>query len=304
MDMANQIWAHLAPMALIVLRLACWYFLLLAGFGLLERLFPLHRQKTFRRAYLVDIGYYFLNGILPNALLALGGAALAWGLRRIMPAMVLGFAAHLPFWGRLAGAMIVGEAGYYRGHRWMHEIPLLWRFHAVHHSAEEMDWLVNTRAHPVDIVFTRLMGFVPMYALGFSQPLAGQQLDAAPILFLTLGFMWGYFIHANLRWRFEWLSWLVSTPAFHHWHHTNDEHIDKNFASMLPVMDLIFGTWYLPRRVWPPCYGIKGSMAPGLAGQLVQPFLPQAEPSPPGANQGLLVRGERAGTVEAPETVP
>jgi sterol desaturase/sphingolipid hydroxylase (fatty acid hydroxylase superfamily) len=89
--------------------------------------------------------------------------------------------------------------------------------------------------------------------------------------------MWGFFIHANLRWRFGWLSLLVATPAFHHWHHTNDEHVDKNYASMLPIMDILFGSWYMPREQWPPVYGIKTPMPPGLLAQTVHPFLPQEE---------------------------
>jgi len=85
-------------------------------------------------------------------------------------------------------ALMVGEFGFYWGHCWSHQIPFFWRFHSIHQEAEEIDWLVNTHAHPIDIVF-------------------------------------------------------VSTPAFHHWHHTRDEHINKNYASMLPIMDKLFGTW-------------------------------------------------------------
>ena len=59
--------------------------------------------------------------------------------------------------------------------------------------------------------------------------------------------------------------------------HTNDEHVDKNYASMLPVMDKLFGTWHMPKKQWPPKYGIDRPMAPGLAAQLVQPLLPQDE---------------------------
>jgi len=99
--------------------------------------------------------------------------------------------------------------------------------------------------------------------------------DLIPLFILLVGSMWGFFIHANLRWRFGWLSVLISTPAFHHWHHTNDEHIDKNYASMLPIMDILFGSWYMPSRKWPPKYGIDAPTPPGLMGQLVQPFLPR-----------------------------
>jgi len=60
----------------------------------------------------------------------------------------------------------VNDFGAYWGHRASHHIPFLWRFHAIHHSAEHMDWLVNTRAHPVDMVFTRLSGLVPVYRAG------------------------------------------------------------------------------------------------------------------------------------------
>jgi sterol desaturase/sphingolipid hydroxylase (fatty acid hydroxylase superfamily) len=84
-----------------------------------------------------------------------------------------------------------------------------------------------------------------------------------------------------VRWRFGWLSVLISTPAFHHWHHTNDEHTDKNYASMLPIMDLVFGTWYMPKKLWPSKYGIDAPMASGIPAQLVQPFLPREEEAAP-----------------------
>ena len=118
---------------------------------------------------------------------------------------------------------------------------------------------------------------MPLYALGLAQPAAGGQLDNVTLFVLLVGTTWGYFIHANVRWRFGWLSVLISTPAFHHWHHTNDEHVDKNYASMLPIWDILFGSWYLPSKKWPPKYGINTPMAPDLLGELVQPFLPKRE---------------------------
>jgi sterol desaturase/sphingolipid hydroxylase (fatty acid hydroxylase superfamily) len=260
-----------------IIRLGAWYLLLLIVFVPLERLFPVHPQKIFRKAFLVDFGYYFVSGLVPKALLVFPVAAVAWGMHRLVPSAVHEWAAALPLAPRLLAALVVGEFGFYWGHRWTHEIPLLWRFHSIHHSAEEMDWMVSTRGHPVDIAFTRLCGLVPMYALGLAQPAAGGRLDVMPLIILLIGQAWGFFIHSNLRWRFGWLSLLISTPAFHHWHHTNDDRRDRNYASMLPIMDKLFGTWHMPRKQWPPCYGIDGPMAPGLAGQLIQPFLPRHE---------------------------
>jgi len=180
----------------------------------------------------------------------------------------------MPLWMRFAAAVIVGDFGSYWGHRWMHEVPVLWRYHAVHHSAEEMDWLVNTRAHPLDIVFTRFCGLIPIYLLGLAQP-SGNTVDVMPVLFPIVGTVSSFVIHANVRWRFGWLEWLVSTPAFHHWHHTKDgpAYINKNYAAILPWMDKCFGTFYLPGKQWPAKYGLDVPMAPGLAGQLLQPFV-------------------------------
>jgi sterol desaturase/sphingolipid hydroxylase (fatty acid hydroxylase superfamily) len=210
-------------------------------------------------------------------------ALAAWGLHYVIPVGLHTWVAGMPLGMRLVAALVVGEVGYYWGHRWTHEIPLLWRFHAIHHSAEQIDWLVNTRAHPLDLVFVRLCSFVPLIALGLTQPTLGKSLDVVPLLILMIGTLWGFFIHANLRWRFGWLCLLVSTPAFHHWHHTNDEHVNKNYASMLPIMDILFGSWYMPRKQWPTKYGIDGTMAPGLAGELVQPFLPEEKAKIPTA---------------------
>jgi len=170
--------------------------------------------------------------------------------------------------------MVVGEIGYYWGHRWSHEIPLLWRFHAVHHSAEELDYLVSTRAHPVDIVFTRICEFAPMYMLGLASPIAFKG-SLIPILVTLIGTCWGFFIHANVRWRFGPLEWLIATPGFHHWHHTNDgpAYINKNYSPTLPWVDWMFGTMYLPKDKQPARYGINQPISPVLFGQLVEPFM-------------------------------
>jgi sterol desaturase/sphingolipid hydroxylase (fatty acid hydroxylase superfamily) len=265
---------HLPPLALSVVRLCLWLALLAAVFIPLERLFAVRRQKLARKALWSDLGYYFLNNLLPAAILVFPLSAVAWIAHHYVPYRLHIAMASMPTWARIVAILAVGEFGFYWAHRWSHQNRFLWRFHAVHHSAEEIDWLVNSRAHPFDMVFTRFFGLAPLMLLGLGlDQRAGQSPDPATLVVAIIGTVWVFFIHANVRWRFGWLEWVVSTPGFHHWHHTNDEHRDKNFASFLPVMDILFGTYHAPRRAWPERYGIDAPMAPGMAGQLIDPLL-------------------------------
>jgi len=264
------------------LHVCAWLLLLSAIFIPLERWWSVQPQKVFRRAVWTDIGYYFLNSLLLSTLLILPMAGIAWGMHAVVPATLLGLAGGLPFGQRVVLSLVVGEFGYYWVHRAMHQVPLLWNFHAVHHSAEQIDWLVSTRAHPVDLVLGRLSGFIPMYVLGLVQPIQNV-MDPVTLAVVLVGTIWGFFIHANLRWRFGPFEWLVSTPAFHHWHHTNDEYANRNFSTMLPWVDWIFGTYHMPRDHWPPSYGIDDKLPDKIGDQLLYPLLPRKLPqSSPG----------------------
>ncbi len=262
-----------------VFRVCIWLMLLTAVFVTLERLSFLQPRRLLRPQFWVDLGYFFLSSLLPSALLSAPLAIAAWTAHRVVPADLHAAVAGAPPWLRIGAALLIGETGFYWGHRLSHEVPLLWRFHAVHHSAEHMDWLVNTRAHPVDLVFTRLCGLVPLYLAGLAGPV-GASGSAVPALVVVAGTAWGFFIHANLRWRFGWLERVVATPAFHHWHHTLDGHINKNYAAMLPWLDRVFGTFHLPARQWPARYGADTPVGATLGEQLLRPLLP-ADPRPP-----------------------
>jgi sterol desaturase/sphingolipid hydroxylase (fatty acid hydroxylase superfamily) len=268
---------HLLAFVVQAARLSVWLVLLTAVFAPLERFFSVRRARLFRKGWATDLGWYFTNGVLtPLFLLGPPSALVAVAIHATLPASITGAAAALPLWARMAAAMIVGEIGFYWGHRWSHEIPLLWRFHAIHHSAEHVNFLVNTRAHPVDMVFTRLCGLVLLYACGLAAPV-GPHPSLVPALVLFAGSMWSFFIHANLRWRLGPLEELISSPAFHHWHHTRNDHKDHNYAAMLPFMDRVFGTFYLPKGEWPAEYGIDAPMPPGLGEQLLRPLIPSRE---------------------------
>jgi len=254
------------------IRLSAWLVLLVAVFVPLERLCALHPAKIWRKQIGVDLAWYFINSILPAAIISVPLALLSRVLQTTDPGGFYSAMATCPMWLKLILTLVVNDIGAYWGHRASHAYPWLWRFHAVHHSAEHLDWLVNTRAHPFDMVFTRLSGLTPVYLLGIAQT-ASNHIDPAVALVTIFGTFWTFFIHANIRARLGPLEWLISSPAFHHWHHTNDEHRDRNFSFVFPLIDRIFGTAWLP-KYWPSVYGIDAKVPSTLAGQLFDPLEP------------------------------
>ena len=266
MSLLQTVFARLPDFLLEVARLCLWLALLTALFMPLERWFALRKTRPDRRALLQDLSYYFLTSLIPAFLLGLPLALIAQASQHIIPAEVTASVAALPLGLRLLLAFVIGEIGFYWGHRLSHEIPWLWRFHAIHHSAEHIYYLVNTRAHPVDIVVTRLFGLLPLYILGLAGPSAAGSVT--PVAVILLGTLWGFFIHANLRFRCKPLELLIATPLFHHWHHSRLDHINRNYAAMLPVLDRVFGSYYLPSS-WPTEYGVEKPVASTLSGQML-----------------------------------
>ena len=92
-----------------------------------------------------------------------------------------------PIWLQFIEIMVLTDLTQYWVHRVFHRVPFLWSFHAVHHSAQTMDWLAGSRMHVVEIVVLRGITVIPMYALGFRRigaeglhPLHLPALDAHP----------------------------------------------------------------------------------------------------------------------------
>ncbi len=276
---------HLHAFLINLARLCLWLLILAVIFLPLERLFALHPRRIMRQAIAVDLGYYFLSSLLPGLLLAAPLSLVAVVAHRVVPLALHAAIAAWPLWLRALASLLIGEVGFYWGHRWTHQVALLWRFHAIHHSAEQLDFLVNTRAHPVDVVFVRLCGLVPLYVVGLASPL-NLSGSLIPLLVVLIATLWGFFIHANLRWRLGPLEWLIATPAFHHWHHTAPEPRDRNYAAMLPWIDRIFGTHYLPAAQWPSAYGIDAKLPTSLGAQLIHPLRPHRHRVIPNARFG------------------
>ena len=223
-----------------VIRLAVWLTALVAIFVPLERLFAAHPQRILRKGIVTDLGYYFLNNLLTSMLLSVPAAMLGWAMHQLMPSEFLATMSGLPFWAprcsvwwRANSATTGAIAGAMRFHFCGGSIRFT--------TAPSISTFWSTAArHPVDMVFGRFCGLVPIYVLGLGGPAAEATL--VPVVVTLIGTIWGFFIHANLRWRFGPLEWLVSTPGFHHWHHTLNQPINRNFASTLPWIDRLFGT--------------------------------------------------------------
>ena len=238
-----------------------------AVFVPLERAFALRpAQRILRKGWRTDLAYFFVSTLFIQVLtlLTLKPAMLFFDWAR-HPGLTT-FIAGLPGLVQFAAIVVLADITQYWTHRTFHRVPWLWRFHEIHHSAEVMDWLAGSRLHLVDIVVTRGLTYVPIYALGFS--------EGPFFAYLVFVSVQAVFIHANVRFELRWLNWLLATPQFHHWHHAaTPEAVDKNFAVHLPLLDRLFGTYYMPGR-WPKSYGVSSGtkVPPGWIKQFTHAF--------------------------------
>jgi sterol desaturase/sphingolipid hydroxylase (fatty acid hydroxylase superfamily) len=249
-----------------------------AVFSVLERRWPALPGRSFwqRRGHLTDLAYWFVGSLMAQGLAKVATVAGVVVVAGALGAPLRG--GHLepwiearrtwvslqPAWIQAIEAVVLADFIGYWTHRLFHRRPL-WRFHAVHHAVTRLDWLSAVRVHPLNEVATRVAHVLPLFALGFRAPvLAG----LAPFFGL-----YALSLHANLPWTFGPLRRVLASPAFHRWHHTTEERgLDKNFAAMLPVWDVIFGTYYLPEGDQPSVFGTRDPVPQGFLKQLVWPF--------------------------------
>ncbi|MEZ5427801.1 MAG: sterol desaturase family protein [Pyrinomonadaceae bacterium] len=241
-------------------------FVLFVIFAPIERMFALHKeQKIFRKGWRTDILHFFFNRFLIDIGSFIAVVVLAVSFYWMVSPDLQAAVAAQPFvFQFIEAVLIVNLAGYF-AHRLAHTVPFLWKFHSVHHSSAELDWLASARLHPFDQIFLRSMMFVPLYVLGFTKEVFG--------VYIFLALAQGIFNHSNVRFRFGFLKWIITTPEYHHWHHSNDpEARNKNFAGQLPVLDMLFGTIYLPENKRPETYGTSDPIPNGYLAQLRYPF--------------------------------
>lgn len=233
----------------------------------LERFFP-HRseQAVFRDEWREDLFYYLVSSMLVQVLTYLTFAPAKSILALAPLTATRAWIGDLPFLVQFGAIMLLTDLVQYWVHRAFHRVPWLWHFHAVHHSAQHMDWMAGARMHFLEIVVLRSTTVIPMFVLGFDV--------AAMNAYIFVVYLYSTFVHANLGWRFPLIEKLLVTPRYHHWHHGIErEAIDVNFAVHFPLLDRLFGTYYLPKENWPSGYGIEGHPVPkGYGAQFKHPF--------------------------------
>ena len=151
---------------------------------------------------------------------------------------------------------IAYDFGRFVAHSLLHDVPVLWEFHKVHHSAETLNPITTFRAHPIDLL---VMAWVPAVMTG-AVTWGFNKLTVAPVSFYTyLGLhviLFASNLVGTLRHTHVWLSygtfwgkWVVS-PAQHQLHHSYEpQHIGCNRGFELAVWDGFTGRYkYQPAR--------------------------------------------------------
>ena len=245
-------------------------------FAVLSRLSPCNAGRPWwrKRGLVTDLAYWVFIPVLARygrigftvlftvAFLGINGAD-----------AIANFYAHghgplaaLPLWLQIAFYLLVSDFLLYWIHRAFHG-GALWRFHAVHHSSEDLEWVSAARFHPINIIFGTTLVDVLMLVAGIKPD----------VFFFLIPFttLMSVFVHANLDWTLGPFKYVLVSPVFHRWHHTlPDESGNRNFASTFAFFDLLFGTFYLPEGKLPERYGIADKDMPdGLGMQMLYPLM-------------------------------
>ena len=181
----------------------------------------------------------------------------------------------LPLLPQVALMLLLAELLRYPLHVAAHNTKTLWRLHAVHHSPKKLYWLNVGRFHPVEKALQYALDTLPFILVG-----VGAEAVALYFVFYAVN---GFFQHSNVDVRYGPLNYLVSGPELHRWHHSKliDES-NRNYGNNLIVWDLVFGTWFLPRRARVGDLGLLNRGYPRIFfGQMTAPLTPGLDKKPP-----------------------
>ncbi len=242
-------------------------------FWLVEYLFCANTaQKKSRKDLQTDLIYWFITPLISKNITRIAiGLLLFVAFQQDMSTIKTFLAdrdtllSRQPLWVQAIQIVLIGDFIGYWMHRAFHQ-GRLWAFHAIHHSSVSLDWLSSVRLHPVNDLLMRVPQVMVILALGFS-PIA----IAAYAPFLTF---YAIMLHANVGWSFGKFGRIIASPVFHRWHHTaQHEGLNRNFAGLFSVFDVLFGTYFMPQGRLPESFGLAGNSVPeGFAGQMLFPF--------------------------------
>jgi len=265
------------------LEMLAWVTGLAFAFGILARLTPCNRGTYWwkdLRGAATDFMYWFIVPVflrLARTLMVWAGVWLLFGGRDPQPLPVR----NLPLGLQIAMILLIQDVLFYGIHRVFHT-SRVWKFHAIHHSPTVLDWMSAARFHPINNLLEFVLADVVVLLMGFS-----------PEALLTLApfnLIYSAMTHANLNWTFGPLRYVFASPVFHRWHHTTQEEgLDKNFASTFPFLDLLFGTFYMPPGKLPERFGNGEADFPeDFWGQFMHPFRKHSarQPDPSTASAG------------------
>lgn len=260
-------WAELAAPVLVALVVVT---------GICERIWPAEPRPALARGHVQDACYVALHAIVViplMTLLGVGAAALIGGHAGWIE---LRATQHWPVWLLIPLTIVAMDAANWLAHFADHRLGFLWRFHALHHSQEELSVLTSFRAHPLMHTTGFLLATVPVVALAPGRPIA-------PVL-ITIYVCIGTLQHANLRWTFGPAGRVIVSPAYHRVHHAREDQ-SVNLGVVLTVWDVLAGCARFPSRSdavgrtgldgRPVRVEQEGAAAPGprlLAEQLIEPF--------------------------------
>ena len=227
-----------------------------------------------KRELVTDIVYWFFVPVFGRVFrigLMVLGAALVFNIHDADAVIAFydnghGPLAELPLWVQAVLFLVLSDFMLYWLHRMYHGGGF-WKYHAIHHSSEDLDWISAARFHPVNLFLGTIAVDVILLIAGIS-----------PNVMLWVGpfnMVHSAFVHANLSWTLGPFKYVLATPVFHRWHHTAlEEGGNTNFAGTFPLWDILFGTFRMPEGKLPDNYGVDADEAVPheIGGQLVYPF--------------------------------
>ena len=232
-------------------------------------------KPWWRKSELVtDICYWFCVPIFARVLrigLLVLGAGVVFNIHDVDALIAFydnghGPLSELPLWVQALLFLVASDFMLYWLHRMFHRGDF-WKYHAIHHSSEDLEWISAARFHPVNLFVGTIMVDVILLMAGIS-----------PNIMLWVGPFTTFhsaFVHANLNWTLGPFKYVLATPVFHRWHHTSQEAGgNTNFAGTFPLWDIWFGTFRMPEETLPDNYGVAAdqSVPNEIGGQLAYPF--------------------------------